>query len=42
VPEEQKNNLGIGPQLIRISVGLEDPADLEADLVHALMTSQKG
>jgi cystathionine gamma-synthase/cystathionine gamma-lyase len=40
VPEEQKNDLGIGPQLIRISVGLEDPADLEADLVHALISSQ--
>ena len=40
VPEDQKNDLGIGPQLIRISVGLEDPEDLEADLVQALMNSR--
>ncbi|PQZ47745.1 cystathionine gamma-synthase [Ochrobactrum sp. MYb15] len=39
VPEDQKNDLGIGPQLIRISVGLEDPEDLEADLVQALINS---
>lgn len=40
VPEDQKNDLGIGPQLIRISVGLEDPVDLEADLVQALINSR--
>ncbi|OYR08459.1 trans-sulfuration enzyme family protein [Brucella grignonensis] len=40
VPEDQKNDLGIGPQLIRISVGLEDPEDLEADLVQALINSR--
>lgn len=40
VPEDQKNDLGIGPQLIRISVGLEDADDLEADLVQALLTSR--
>lgn len=39
VPEDQKNDLGIGPQLIRISVGLEDPEDLEADLMQALIKS---
>ncbi|MFC7067962.1 trans-sulfuration enzyme family protein [Brucella rhizosphaerae] len=39
VPEDQKNDLGIGPQLTRISVGLEDPEDLEADLMEALIKS---
>ena len=39
VPEDQKNDLGIGPQLIRLSVGLEDLEDLEADLVQALVNS---
>lgn len=36
VPEDRKATTGIGPQLIRLSVGLEDPADLEQDLVQAL------
>ncbi|MGO1162962.1 trans-sulfuration enzyme family protein [Brucella pseudogrignonensis] len=36
VPEDHKSDLGIGPNLIRISVGLEDPADLENDLIQAL------
>lgn len=40
VPEDQKNDLGIGPQLIRLSVGLEDLEDLEADLVQALVNSR--
>jgi cystathionine gamma-lyase len=40
VPEDQKNDLGIGPQLIRLSVGLEDLKDLEADLVQALVNSR--
>nr|WP_176024954.1 PLP-dependent aspartate aminotransferase family protein [Brucella pseudintermedia] len=40
VPEEQKHDLGIGPRLIRISVGLEDPDDLEADLVQALTSAR--
>ncbi len=33
---EQRARLGIGDGLIRLSVGLEDPADLEADLLGAL------
>ncbi|KZD00602.1 O-acetylhomoserine aminocarboxypropyltransferase [Oceanibaculum pacificum] len=33
---------GIGEELIRLSVGLEDPADLLADLDQALKASQKG
>ncbi|KIQ68136.1 O-succinylhomoserine sulfhydrylase [Wenxinia marina] len=34
--EEQRAKLGIGPGLIRLSVGLESPADLEADILQAL------
>jgi len=33
---------GIGEDLIRLSVGLEDPADLEDDLSTALRAAQKG
>ncbi|QWK81772.1 trans-sulfuration enzyme family protein [Ochrobactrum sp. BTU1] len=40
VPEDQKSDLGITEQMIRISIGLEDPADLEADLVDALAGSR--
>lgn len=40
VPEDQKSHLGIGAQLIRISIGLEDREDLEADLVQALMNNR--
>ncbi len=36
LPDEQKAVLGITPGLIRLSVGLEDPADLLADLTGAL------
>ncbi|APE43012.1 O-succinylhomoserine sulfhydrylase [Sulfitobacter alexandrii] len=34
--QEQKDALGISPGLVRLSAGLEDPADLIADLVQAL------
>jgi O-succinylhomoserine sulfhydrylase len=34
--EDQKQKLGITPGLIRLSVGLEDPGDLIADLKAAL------
>ena len=34
--EELRAELGIGPGLVRISVGLEDPEDLIADLTQAL------
>ena len=34
--EEQRLALGITPGLVRISVGLEDPADLAADVLGAL------
>ena len=40
LPPEARRALGIGDGLIRLSVGLEDPADLLADLDHAL--SQAG
>jgi len=33
---------GVGEDMIRISVGLEDPADILADLDQALRASQKG
>lgn len=36
VPEERKRATGIGQQLIRLSIGLEDPVDLEKDIVQAL------
>jgi len=36
MPEEKRKVLGITPQLVRLSVGLEDPADLIEDLQEAL------
>ncbi len=36
LPEDQKASLGITPGLIRLSVGLEDPSDLIADLKRGL------
>jgi O-succinylhomoserine sulfhydrylase len=36
LPEAQKTALGITPGLIRLSLGLEDPGDLIADLTQAL------
>ncbi|NCT11595.1 MAG: aminotransferase class V-fold PLP-dependent enzyme [Rhodobacterales bacterium] len=36
LPQAQKDLLGITPGLVRLSVGLEDPADLIADLRAAL------
>lgn len=36
VPLKQRERLGITPNLLRLSVGLEDPADLIADLKQAL------
>lgn len=34
--EEQKKNIGITPNLIRICVGLEDPQELITDIEQAL------
>lgn len=36
VPEKERSILGIGDTLIRLSVGLEDAADIIADLEQAL------
>lgn len=36
---EEKASLGIGPGLIRLSVGIEDPEDIWADLKGGLMAS---
>jgi cystathionine gamma-synthase len=36
VPEDEKARMGIGAGLVRLSVGLEDPGDLMADLAQAL------
>ncbi len=36
VPEERKKALGIGDNLVRISIGVEDPEDLIADFENAL------
>ena len=35
VPEDLRRKLGIGPQLIRLSVGIEHAGDLVADLEQA-------
>ena len=40
VPAERKRELGITEDLLRLSVGIEDEADLLADLSHALATTQ--
>lgn len=40
LPDEQKNELGITPGLVRFSVGLEDSDDLIADLKAALEATQ--
>ena len=36
IPEPRREALGIGGGLVRLSVGIEDAADLRADLAHAL------
>jgi cystathionine beta-lyase/cystathionine gamma-synthase len=36
IPREERESLGIGDGLVRLSVGLEDPADLVRDLEQAL------
>ena len=36
VPKDQRAQLGIGDNFLRLSVGLEDPEDLIADLDNAL------
>lgn len=41
LPDDQKAALGITPGLIRLSCGLEDPADLLADIRQALEAAEK-
>lgn len=36
IPLDMRRSLGINECLLRLSVGLEDPADLQADLAQAL------
>ena len=38
---EEMAEAGVGEEMIRLSVGLEDPSDLLADLEHALKRSQR-
>ena len=40
-PEELKRS-GVGEDMIRLSVGLEDADDIVADLKQALRASQRG
>jgi len=41
LPDEQKAALGITPGLVRLSVGIEDSADLIADIVQALEAARE-
>ena len=36
IPLEDQAKIGIKPSMVRISVGLEDPEDLIADVAQAL------
>ncbi len=36
IPPDRRAALGIGDELVRLSVGIEDLADLRADLDNAL------
>jgi cystathionine gamma-lyase len=38
IPTATRATLGIGDSLVRLSVGIEDEADLRADLTRALAT----
>ena len=42
VPIETRNRLGITDELIRLSIGLEDPEDIIADLSQAVIASAGG
>jgi cystathionine beta-lyase/cystathionine gamma-synthase len=33
---EERAELGVGPGTVRVSVGIEDPADIVADFTQAL------
>ena len=40
--DAQLQAAGVGPDLIRLSVGIEDPEDICWDLDQALLAAQKG
>lgn len=42
LPEEARRAAGVTPELVRLSVGLEDLADLRADLAQALAAAPAG
>ena len=41
VPAEQRKELGIADNLVRLSVGLEDIEDIVADLDQALLAAKQ-
>jgi O-succinylhomoserine sulfhydrylase len=41
LPAEEKARLGIGPGSLRLSAGIEDPADLLEDIERALAAVRK-
>ncbi|HUP19518.1 MAG TPA: PLP-dependent transferase, partial [Gemmatimonadota bacterium] len=36
IPLEERRRMGIGPGMVRLSIGVEHPDDIIADLVRAL------
>ncbi|MCR5209718.1 MAG: PLP-dependent aspartate aminotransferase family protein [Lachnospiraceae bacterium] len=42
IPKEIREEVGITDELIRFSVGIEDPEDLKADVEQAIIASAKG
>lgn len=42
VPEEQRAAIGIGDDLVRLSVGIEDPGDIVDDLDQAIRRARRG
>lgn len=41
MPVEQREQVGIGDDLVRLSVGIEDPEDILADLDHAIQAARR-
>lgn len=42
MPDEEKDKRGIDEYLIRLSLGIEDYNDIEADIIQALENSKVG
>jgi cystathionine gamma-synthase len=42
IPAEEQAAVGLTPALVRISVGIENPDDLQADIAQALRKAQRG